>query len=150
MIDLPIAGLIDMITKIPFCFTLQSCYGHFIYPGQADRRSTQRLPLSDNLTIIEYKIAYVALCIENSLLGKDLLNCLQRIPAIDPQYIQFGCADWFWKRQVNSYVLQVESSRYMTRDAITINYREALHIEKVRDAFFARLRQVVLERVSSI
>jgi tRNA(Phe) wybutosine-synthesizing methylase Tyw3 len=31
MIDVPIIELINAFNKLPYCFTLQSCYGHFIY-----------------------------------------------------------------------------------------------------------------------
>lgn len=30
------------------------------------------------------------------------------ITAIEPDYLQFGSADWFWERWLNSYALQVE------------------------------------------
>jgi len=36
MIDVPIIGLINDFNRLPFCFTLQSCYGHFVYNGQND------------------------------------------------------------------------------------------------------------------
>jgi len=56
--------------------------------------------------------------------------------------VQFCCADWFWKRQVNSYALQVEPERYKTKDKITINFQEALHIENVRNEFFRRIEKI--------
>lgn len=67
------------------------------------------LPLSDTVSEVEYRIAYLALCIENSAPGRMLYDSLQAIPAINPQNIQFGSAHWFWERQVNSYVLQVKA-----------------------------------------
>jgi len=72
-----------------------------------------------------------------------LFNDLGKIPAIDPEYIQFGCAEWFWKRQVNSYVLQVEPKRYMTEDRVSVNYQEALHIEKIRNTVFSELGNLI-------
>jgi hypothetical protein len=68
---------------------------------------------------------------------------LRDIPSIEPEYIQFGCSEWFWERQVNSYALQVEPKDYMTKDRLTLDYWEALHIEKVRKKFFAQLRKLV-------
>jgi hypothetical protein len=147
-IDNPIAEIIGSFMKLPYCFTLQSCYGHFLYIGQEDIYGIERLTVSDNIAAIKYRIAYVAICIENSRLGKGLLQCLERIPTIDPDYIQFGCAEWFWTRQVNSYALQVEPTRYMTKDTIIINYNEALHIEKVRNKFFAHLNRLIQEQLS--
>ena len=147
-IDIPIAEIISSFTKLPYCFTLQSCYGHFLYTGQEDKNGIERLPVSDSITAIEYKIAYVAICIENSRLGKGLLQSLEQIPTIDPEYIQFGCAEWFWTRQVNSYALQVEPIRYMTKDKILIDYNEALHVEKVRNKFFAQLNKLIQEQLS--
>ena len=36
MIDVPIIDLINEFNQLPYCFTLQSCYGHFIYNDQKD------------------------------------------------------------------------------------------------------------------
>ena len=36
MIDEPIIELIHAFNERPYCFTLQSCYGHFVYSGQND------------------------------------------------------------------------------------------------------------------
>ncbi len=145
-IDAPIAEIIAGFSELPYCFTLQSCYGHFLYDGQRDPRNIERLPISDGIASVDYRIAYIALCIENSDSGKALFHDLGEIPAIDPQYIQFGCAEWFWKRQVNSYALQVEPKRYMTKDRASVGYQEALHIEKIRNAFFQRLGEIVHKR----
>ena len=101
------------------------------------------MPVLDSITIVEYRIAYIALCIQNSDLGRILFDDLRKIPAIDPEYIQFGCAEWFWKKQVNSYALQIEPERYMTKDRISVNYQEALHIEEIRNEFFSELKKVI-------
>ena len=111
--------------------------------AQQDRNSTERLPISESIATVTYHIAYVALCLENSPAGKELLDDLMDIPAADPEFIQFGSADWFWARQVNSYALQVEPKRYMDKDQVTVDYREALHIQEVRDSFFSELRKIV-------
>ena len=88
-------------------------------------------------------IAYIALCIENSPKGKGLLEDLRDIAATDPEFIQFGSAEWFWDRQVNSYALQVEPERYMDKDQVTIDYWEALRVQDVRDSFFSELRNLL-------
>lgn len=140
IIDAPIVEIISGLARWPCCFTLQSCYGHFLYDGQQDPRNVEPLPVSDSIVSVEYRIAYLALCIENSPAGHRLFESLREIPEIDPDYVQFGCAGWFWTRQVNSYALQVEPKRFMTQDRATIDYREALHVEKIRGEFFSRLK----------
>ena len=142
-IDVPIIQLIEGLLNLPYCFTLQSCYGHFLYDKQRNQNNTEPLPNSDSIIHVEYRIAYIALCIENSDSGRKIIDQLQEIPVIDPEYIQFGCAEWFWERQCNSYVLQVESQRYKTKDKINIEYQEALHIEKIRNEFFNKLDKVI-------
>ncbi|MBN2125988.1 MAG: hypothetical protein JW821_16945 [Deltaproteobacteria bacterium] len=143
MIDTPIIDLIRAFNALPHCFTLQSCCGHFVFAGQKDPSNLDPLPITDTLTGVEYRIAYVALCIEDSDSGRRLLDALKEIPSLDPENIQFCCAEWFWKMQVNSYALQVEPDRFKDQDTAMLDYREALRIEKVRDAFFARLRALV-------
>ena len=143
IIDKPIIEIISGFAKLSYCFTLQSCYGHFLYGGQRDPKNIEPLAVSDSITNVEYRIAYIALCIEDSESGRELFDDLRKIPIIDPEYIQFGCAEWFWERQVNSYVLQVEPKRYMTKDRAVISYREALHIEEIRSEFFSELEKLV-------
>ena len=112
MIDMPIVDIINGFNKLPYCFTLQSCYGHFIYNGQNDIHNLEPLPAKDTIFKVEYRIAYIAFCIENSLLGREMLESLKGITTIDPEYVQFCCAEWFWKRQINSYALQVEPDKF--------------------------------------
>ena len=140
MIDGPIIELIDAFNKEPYCFTLQSCYGHFMHNGQNDFYNLQPLPITDTIDRVEYKIAYICLCVENTERGLMLIKALNEISAIDPENIQFCCAEWFWKRQVNSYALQVQPDRFKHNDRAILDYKEALHIEKIRNVFFARLR----------
>ena len=141
MIDRPIINLINGFNKFPYCFTLQSCYGHFVYNGQKDIHNLEPLPKEDRIARVEYRIAYIAFCIENSLLGRELYESLKGIPAIDPENIQFCCAEWFWKRHVNSYALQVEPDRFKRKDTAIFDLKEALHIEKIRNDFFVRLHE---------
>jgi hypothetical protein len=146
-IDTPIIEIVSGFMELPYCFTLQSCFGHFVHCSQQAPYNIEQLPVSDSIVIVEYRIAYIALCIENSSIGRDLLFDLGQIMAIDPEYIQFGCAEWFWERQVNSYALQVEPKRYMTKDRIRVDYKEALNIEKIRNQFFARLKKLIQKRL---
>ena len=143
VIDRPIVDIIKGLNTLPYCFTLQSCWGHFLYEGQGDKNNTEPLPETDNISQVEYRIAYVALCIENSQAGRLFLEDLREISEIDRDYIQFGSAEWFWKRQVNSHALQVEPERFKTKDSLFVGYGEAVHIEEVRDFFFKELRLVV-------
>lgn len=142
-IDVPIIDLINGFNKLPYCFTLQSCYGHFVYDDQKDPHNLEPLPVKDTIAKVQYRIAYIAFCIENSLLGRELYETLNKITAIDPENIQFCCAEWFWKRQVNSYALQVEPDRFKRKDTAILDYNEALHIEKIRNEFFRRLYELV-------
>ena len=143
MIDMPIIDLINGYNNLPYCFTLQSCYGHFVYNGQKDLHNLEPLPPKVILGKIEYRIAYIAFCIENSAAGRGLFDTLKEVTSIDPENIQFCCAEWFWDQQVNSYVLQVEPDRFKYQDMATIEFKEALHIEKIRNTFFNRLYELL-------
>jgi len=143
MIDVPIIKLINAFNKLPHCFTLQSCYGHFLYNGQMDPHNLDPLPAAKTIARVEYKIAYIAFCIENSESGRNFFKALEEITAIDSENIQFCCAEWFWKRQVNSYALQVEPDRFKCEDKVILDYKEALNIEKIRNVFFVRLDELL-------
>ena len=143
MIDMPIMDLIKGFNKLPYCFTLQSCYGHFVYNGQKDTHNLDPLPAQDRIAKVEYRIAYIAFCIENSTSGRELFAALKEITAIDPENVQFCCAEWFWKRQVNSYAMQVEPDRFKRKDTAILDLKEALYIEKIRNEFFIRLHELI-------
>jgi len=142
MVDEPIKEIVNGFNKLPYCFTLQSCYGHFLYRGQKNSHNLEPLPISDNITEVEYRIAYIAFCIENSISGRGLLEDLKRITIINPKNIQLCCAEWFWKRQVNSYALQVEPDRFKHQDKASLDYKEALLIERIRNEFFIHLNKL--------
>ena len=148
-IDPPIVGLVRDFSKQTYCFTLQSCFGHFLYPGNRDPNNIQPLPLEDNIEIVEYRIAYLAISIEDSIPGMGLFDNLAEIPSIDPEYIQFGSADWFWERQLYSYVLQIEPVRHQYRDKCRLDYGEALQIEKIRNNFFKQLNMLLRKRLGN-
>ncbi len=143
MIDVPIIKIINGFNKLPYCFTMQSCYGHFLYSGQKDPHNLAPLPVTKTLARVEYRIAYIAFCIENSDSGRRLFEALEGITVIDPKNIQFCCAEWFWKRQINSYALQVEPDRFKHKDKTLLDYREALQIEKIRNKFFVQLQKLL-------
>ena len=148
MIDAPILYLIKGFNRLPYCFTLQSCYGHFIYNTQKDSHNLEPLPVTDTLARVEYRIAYICFCIEKSDLGRGLLEALIEITAIDPENVQFCCAEWFWKRQVNSYALQVEPDRFKRKDRAILDYKEALYMEKIRNEFFVRLKDLLQKQLA--
>ncbi len=143
IIDMPIVSLIKGFNKLPYCFTLQCCYGHFFYEGQKNAHNLDPLPAKESIEKVEYRIAYIALCIENSPLGRGLFELFKGIIDINPENIQYGCAEWFWNRQINSYALQVEPDRFKREDSAILDFREALHIEKIRDTFFIQLNKLL-------
>jgi len=143
IIDEPIIEIVNAFNKLPYCFTLQSCYGHFVYSGQKSSHNLEPLPVTDTIAKVEYRIAYIAFCIESSASGRGMIETLREITAIDPKNIQFCCAEWFWKRQVNSYALQVEPDRFKTKDRAIVDYKEALYIEKIRNKLFVRLGELL-------
>ena len=147
-IDTPVVDIVVDFAKLPYCFTEQICYGHFLYPGQTDPQNLNPIPLSSTIDEVEYRIAYLALCIEESRQGKELFHDLEIIASKEPAYIQFGTADWFWENQVNSFAIQVEPERYMYKDRALVDYQEAKLIQSVRDEFFRALRALLLDRAS--
>ncbi|MEW5702544.1 MAG: hypothetical protein AB1792_09980 [Candidatus Zixiibacteriota bacterium] len=143
-IDVPLRGLIIGFARLPYCYTIQSCYGHFVHAAQRAPRNLQVLPDYDPGPI-EYRMAYLALCLENSKAGRNLRLLLERICAADTESIQFGSSEWLWKRHRNSYAVQVEPDRFRDRDVAILGHQEALHVQQVRDRFFASLAALVRE-----
>ena len=142
-LDAPIVDIVAGFNALTCCFTLQSCFGHFLYEGQTDEHNLAPLPAAKPVGDIDYRIAYMAVCIENSAAGRALMEALTQVTDLDPQNIQFGCAEWFWRQQVNSYVLQVEPDRFKYQDRATLSFEEAVIIEDVRNKFFARLNALL-------
>jgi hypothetical protein len=141
-IDAPIRHVIGAFARLDICFTLQSCRGHFLHAEQNDPHNLEPLPAHDVGTV-KYRIAYLAVCIQQSPGGMRLRSLLQGIPEIDPEYVQFGSPQWFWQRHPNSYALQVEPERFKNRDVAVMDHQEALHVMRVRDCFFDRICRVV-------
>ena len=57
ILDVPIIELINAFNKLPHCFTLQSCYGHFIFNGQENPHNVEPLPVTDNIATVYYRVA---------------------------------------------------------------------------------------------
>jgi hypothetical protein len=148
-IDAPILDIVEAFAGLPHCFTLQCCYGHFVYEGQPDRHSLRALPEED-VGDVTYGLAYLALCIEASESGRRLRRALEDVTGIDLECVQFGSPTWFWEQYPNSYALQVEPDRFKHQDRATMPHREALRVQRVRDRFFARLRDVVAAERASV
>jgi len=143
-IDSPIVDIIKRLNELPYFFTLQCCYGHFLYKNQNDEHNLEPIPKSTEFEEIEYRIAYLAFCIQDTVKGTKLLNSLRDLTKIDSENIQFGCANWFWDRQVNSFILQVEPDRFKMYDKAILNFKGALHIETIRDQFYNLLNKISL------
>jgi len=144
-IDEPTLDVLERFARLPFCYTLQSCFGHFTREPCTDDRNTNRVAdIGGTGITLHYRIAYIALCIQNSVQGRVLLEELGAIRNIDPDYIQFGSADWFWKTCVNSYILQVSPFRSACQDHFDVSIEEALRLERTRDRFFDGLRELLL------
>jgi hypothetical protein len=145
-IDEPIVDLMTRFANLPYCFTLQSCFGHFLLDDQSDPHNIESLPRLDQSSDVQYRIAYIAVCVQEHPTGRLLLDDLRELCQLDPQNIQYGCAEWFWERQVNSYVVQVEPERHKTKDRCTISYPEALYLEGVRNQFFEKLNLLLNQK----
>jgi len=147
-IDTPIVDVVSAMDGLPYCFTLQSCCGHFVCATGQEPRTLDPVPVGYT-GLVRYRIAYVGLCVENSPAGRAFLEELRAIPRIDPDYVQFGSADWWWKDWPNSYALQVEPRRHMTKDEAVLPVSEAFHVQHTRDLFFAEIRGVLARGVRS-
>jgi hypothetical protein len=138
-IDPAFVKLVNLFNSRSFCFTLQCCSGHFSNDNiRLDIPSRELF----NQGTAKYHLAYIALCIQNSPKGKKLIKQLKQISLKMPDYIQFGCARWFWKKTINSYVLQVEPVAFKDKDFIQINQVEAGLIEEARKVFLMELGSI--------
>ncbi len=144
-IDAPIREVVEGFARLSCCFTLQSCFGHFVYAEQPAMDNLAPLPAHD-IGTVTYRIAYVALCLQDSAQGRRLFSGLAEVPSVDPDFVQFGSPDWFWDRHFNSFALQVEPARFVNQDQVTIDHAEALHVQMVREQFFSRLSELVLSQ----
>jgi len=146
LIDSPLIKLVKEINRLPYLFTLQCCYGHFL---KKDGKEISNLELSETNEMVQYRLAYIVFCIENSRSGKNIIQKLMNIPlSIDRHKIQFCSAQWFWDQWLNSYALQVMPKRFKEQDTAQLVITEAREIEKVRDYFFVFFKDFV-DRLSS-
>jgi len=143
-IDAPIRDIVKDFARLPHCFTLQCCHGHFLWKGQTDRHNMDVLPVQ-NPGMIRYRIAYLALCIEQGDWGVHIRERLAAICETDEAYVQFGSPHWFWQKYPNSYALQVEPRRYMFLDEALLEHAEALHVQSIRDVVFQQVRKLLKE-----
>ena len=143
MIEAPITGPVTAFNKLSYCFTMQSCYGHFLYNDHWDTYNLDPLPDTNTIASVEYRIAYIAFCVEDSDSGRRLMEALKELTVIDPENVQFCCAEWFWERHINSYALQVEPDRFKNEDRAILDYAEALKIERIRNEFFIQLKYLL-------
>lgn len=141
-IDAPIVDIVAGFAALPHCFTLQSCYGHFVCTLEQSPHDLAPIA-ADCCGAVTYRIAYVAWCLENSRRGRALRGALARVPAVAPGYVQFGSADWFWERWPNSYALQVEPAAHRLQDEAVLEPTEALQTQKARDLFFGEIRALL-------
>jgi len=146
-VDPPVADIVEAFLPLPYCFTLQACYGHFLTaPGQ-DEHSLG--PVPEGYTgSVRYRIAYVAFCSEDTERGRAFLERLSRVPEVEPAYVQFGCADWFWDQWPNSYTLQVEPVAHRFKDQAVLTAGEAMQTQRARDKFFEELRRLLAEEAA--
>jgi hypothetical protein len=146
-IDAPIVDIVAGFAALPHCFTLQCCYGHFICrPGQG-RHTLDPIPPGHGGPV-RYRIAYLVLSFEDGPRGRALRDALAGVPAVDPSRIEFGSADWFWERWLNSYALQVEPLAWRLKDEAILQAGEARNVEKTRDLFFEAVRVVLAAELS--
>lgn len=143
-IDPPLLPMIRECITVPYFFTVQCCFGHFVHDMEKDTENLISPSMyKDKIEIVRYRIAYFAICIQNNIQGREMFSDLEKLAAGNPDYIQFGSADWFWERIVNTYCIQLEPERFKCEDTGMIGIGEALHIEMLRKDFFERLTEIM-------
>jgi hypothetical protein len=142
-IDAPIVHLIAGFVELPFCFTLQCCYGHFVHEGDDDHTLARLAGEAPSAAPVLYRIAYVAWCIDAGADGRRFRDDLRGLASGTPDLVQFGSATWFREWQVNSYVLQAEPERFAELDKTPLAYAEALRVQAARDEMFVRLSDLL-------
>jgi hypothetical protein len=142
-IDQPLVELLELYSRVPHCYTIQSCFGHFVHEWEPDEHTTARLaPYRGIVHTVHYRLAYLAFVLEKSKNGSVLCRDLRTLASRNPRYIQFGSAGWFWDQSVNSYQIQVAPEREKYKDCFWVTYKEALLLEKVRDLLIRELEAI--------
>lgn len=92
---------------------------------------------------VRYRLAYFTFCLQNNTRGREMYFDLDRLALDNPEYIQFGSADWFWERIKNTYCIQLEPDRFKYNDTTLIDIEEVMYIETLRDDFFKGLAGII-------
>ncbi len=140
-IDAPLVPLIGDLNALPCCFTLQCCWGHFLPPGEADDH-TMAAPPARGMAELEYRLAYVAFCVSDDGAGRALRDAVGELMDAEPRFVQFGSADWFWERQLNSYAIQVAPRRARGQDRMTLDGKQARLVSHARTRMFREFAEL--------
>ena len=133
-IDPHLVDLMTLFSRVSHCYTIQSCFGHFVHERESDEHTTARLaPYQGMVSTVFYRIAYLAFVLEKSENGFVLCRDLRTLALQNPGYIQFGSAGWFWEQSVNTCQIQVAMEQEKEKDSFWVTYDEALQLENVRD-----------------
>lgn len=144
-IDPQIRDVVNGFAQMEHCFTVQSCHGHII-EQDTDSKVIRRIDPEPELPETGcYQLAYLALVIENSVPGRELMRALAGLASEDEEFIQWGCAEWFWITQghPNSYVIQVQPYRFRNLDRFTMEREEAETWLAARDRLFRKVRKIL-------
>ncbi len=77
--------------RVPHSFTLQCCYGQFVHAEEPDRENLAPISTyTPEIGRIEYRIAYIAFCLENSPVGHRLYSEPAGVAGLDPAYVTGG------------------------------------------------------------
>ena len=145
LVDLQLTSLMKNLNRLPYLFTLQCCHGHLFTADNKEITDFEGFNGSDE---VEYRLAYIAFCIENSPLGKSFMEELKQVPSrLEEHTVHFGSAQWFWDQWVNSYILQVMPLRFKDQDKAVLNLPEAKRIIALRDTFFSTMSALVASLV---
>ncbi len=146
-IDEPLRELIADLNRLPYCFTLQCCWGHFLVPGETDEL-TLAAPPARGMAELDYKLAYVALCVSDDDIGRSFRDDIAGLVDAEPRFVQFGSADWFWERQVNSYAIQVAPRKKRKRDRMTLDGKQARLLSHARTRMFREFAELARGRTT--
>lgn len=147
-IDPPLVDLMTLYSRVSHCYTIQSCFGHFVHERESDEYTTARLaPYKGMISTVFYRIAYIAFVLEKSENGLVLCHDLRALALRNPGYIQFGSASWFWEQSVNTYQIQVALEREKDRDSFWVTFDEALHLENVRDLLIRDIATIACNHI---
>jgi hypothetical protein len=138
-VDAPLRDLISALNRLEHSFTLQCCWGHFRGPGEDPPQDN---PPPRGRADLEYAVAYLALAVRDDAAGEAWLETLRGLKMAEPRFVQFGSADWFWERQINSYVLQVGPKKSRRLDRMTVDGKQARLIAHARTRLFRELAVV--------